>query len=114
MFWNISDNALNNWLKDKNKKYTKLNKYVDSSQPKIGWDNQANINHFELVKFLFDSEILLNKEEIATFFDISSLEKSVNLVQSSTFSSLLVNYRLELIIECLTLRFQKLRSITHD
>jgi hypothetical protein len=113
LFWNTSDSALKDWLKNSNTKNSKLNKYIEDSQPKIGWDNHANINHFDLVKLLYHSEIMLNKLEIRTFFDNSSLENAVNMIKKSDISSLLTDFRLELIEECLALRFQKLRDITH-
>jgi hypothetical protein len=113
LFWNISDNALKKWIANTNIKDSKLMRYIEDSQPKIGWDNQDNINHFDLVKLLYDTEILLKKEEIRTFFNDSSFEESLKVVKGSVFRSLLIDYRIELITECLSLRFQKLKSITH-
>lgn len=114
LLWNISDNDLIKWQGNPSLKTAKLEKYVCKSQPKIGWDNEKNLNHFELIKLLYHSELMLNKEGIRTFYNQNALQQSIQFIKSKTFKPLVIKERALLIEECLLLRFQKLNSIFND
>ena len=114
LFWNESDEKIKDWLKNEKVMNIQLNKYINYSQPKIGWNNQPNINHFDLVRLLFSTELLLTKCEIRTFFNENSFKNALCMVNNSQFASLMIEERHKIIQECLTLRFQKLREITDD
>jgi len=111
LLWNYSDEELLKWMANPSLKTSKMNKYINASMPKIGWDGIDNINHIELVKLIFKNEMGMNKEEIITFFDDSMLYKAIDYINNGPFKSLFINERLILIIECLTLRFKRIKEI---
>jgi HipA-like C-terminal domain len=111
LLWNYSDDELLKWTANPQLKDIKMNKYINSSLPKIGWDGRDNINHFELVKLIFENEIGMNKEEIITFFDHLMLYEATEYIKNGPFKTLFIDERLILIIECLTLRFNRIKEI---
>lgn len=71
LFWNETEEQLASYLKDTSTLDTRLHKYAVNSRPKTGWKGLENINHFELVHKISQSdarylkiceELVLNKE----------------------------------------------------
>lgn len=111
LLWNYSDDELLKWSKNPSLKKTKMAKYIDLSMPKIGWDGKENLNHFDLVKLLFEHEMGLNKSEFITFFNDLALYNAIELINNGPYKSLFIKERIVLIVECLTLRFNKIKEI---
>ncbi|MFZ1703568.1 MAG: HipA domain-containing protein [Saprospiraceae bacterium] len=111
MFWNHSDEDILLWTNNNALKDQQLIKYINKSMPKIGWDGKKNLNHFDLVGLLFEHEIGLKKVEIITFFDDVALYNAIEFINNGPFTTLFIKERSILIIECLTLRFKKIKEI---
>ncbi len=111
LLWNISDKKIVSLQKNENAKQAFLEKYIKDSKPKIGWNTNQDIDHFQMVQFIKSTETGLNKQTIKEFFNIDKLNASLALLDNK-FSLLLSNERLELVKQCLELRFNKLREIT--
>ena len=110
LLWNISDKKIVSLQNDKNAKQAFLEKYIKESKPKIGWNTNQDIDHFQMVQFIKSTETGLNMQTIKDFFDVDKLNASMSLLDNK-FSLLLSNERLELVKQCLELRFFKLKEI---
>jgi len=110
LLWNISDKKIISLRNDKKAKQSFLEKYIRDSKPKIGWHNNQDIDHFQMVQFIKSTETGLNKQTIKEFFDNDKLNASITLLDKK-FNVLLNAERLELVKQCLILRFNKLKEI---
>jgi len=111
LLWNISDENVAKWHGNPLIRKSKLAKYINNSMPKVGWDGQSKINHFDLVGLIFADELGMSKETISNFFDVNKLEIAKAYIKNGPFNTLYTKERLELIIECLTLRFDTIKNI---
>src|SRR2546428_9315167 len=104
LFWNTQEINIVSLRPDSQEFKTFVAKYYKNSRPKIGLDNEENINHFDLARFIISNEFGILKEEIETFFNQRNLERGINLVDLE-FQNFYSRSRLEFIKKCLIERF---------
>lgn len=105
LFWNVSEGKLKDYINSKQK----LEKYILSSKPRMGWESAVDLNHFQLIEevFNFDGrfcdkcENLVNDENIARILQLLDQK----------FKELISIERLQLIKRCIKLRMEKLQNI---
>ena len=105
LFWNISEKKVKNYLSDERS----LEKYIESSRPKTGWENIQEINHFILIREIY-RHYPQYQEIIKIMLNKSSLEDIKKMITES-FSLYFSVSRLQLILKCLDIRFYKLINI---
>lgn len=109
LFWNISDNRLQ--MRVSNKDVARfVQKYCDSSRPKLGWDNVDDINHFGLVKKIFDHQFYITREEMRHLFGEEMLLKMKETINRE-FGRLMSSVRKMMIDECLNYRYNKIKEV---
>lgn len=109
LFWNYSEVKLKD-IVEINKTVTKhINRYCKNSKPKIGWDGERDINHFNLFANICKNEFYFTKNEIADMFHPSLIDEMIEIIDSD-FRMLISPNRYRLICECLKYRFEKMRS----
>lgn len=89
----------------------RVERYSENSKPKLGWEQESDINHFKLIEliYIFREDYSINPE---TFRMIN--EKNLNNcfdVLYTEFNDLFSDQRKELIRICLENRFRKLEKI---
>ena len=110
LFWNESEQKIVDMYSNKNRLNTYINKYCTNSRPKIGWDNENNINHFKLVSKIYKNEFGITKNEIKELFLHPIFDKLIDVVKKD-FVNLLSRERKKIIIECLNFRYNRILEI---
>lgn len=109
LFWNVADDRLQ--MRVKNKDVARyVQKYCDSSRPKLGWENIDDINHFSLVKLIFDSQFHITQNEVRLLFReevLTEMKETIN----KEFGRLLSEVRKTMINECLNYRYNTIKEI---
>lgn len=100
LFWNRHENYIEKNITNPKAMKNSFLSYINKSSPKICWDGQLDINHFHLVKLLFDSEISLTKQNILDFYSVERINYCINNIINE-FTGLFSQKRLTLIIKCL-------------
>ncbi|NUQ25367.1 MAG: HipA domain-containing protein [Saprospiraceae bacterium] len=109
LFWNEHEQRLGRFKEKQKDGSTNLNKYIQESMPRIGWEGVQDPNHFDLAELIYKNypnyryiydETILPEREIA-----------VNELLEKEFKNLFSATRYFLIKDCLNLRFQNLRNI---
>lgn len=109
MFWNASDKQLAMRVKQKDvARYVK--KYSDGSKPKLGWKDVGDLNHFRMVKEIFDSQFYIAHDEIHNLFKPEMLALMKDMINKE-FGSLLSKERMLMINECLDYRYKTIKEI---
>lgn len=99
LFWNTRENALAAFQEKE-----KLLRYVEGSQPRTGWENAKQINHFELVQKIFHEDGRYCKV-CQNFLNEGTFHKIECLINAE-FQKLMSKSRLELIKKCLKFRIE--------
>lgn len=109
LFWNVADDRLQ--MRVNNKDVARfVQKYCDSSRPKLGWDNIDDINHFSLIKEIFDNQFYIAQEEVRHLFGEEMLVKMKETINKES-GRLLSSVRKMMIDECLNYRYNKIKEI---
>lgn len=109
LFWNASDERLAMRIKQKDvARYVK--KYSDASKPKLGWNNAGDLNHFRMVKEIFDNQYYVTKDEIRNIFRKEMLEAMKDTINIE-FGRLLSKERVFIINECLDYRYKAIWEV---
>lgn len=109
LFWNASDEQLQLRVSQKDvSRYVK--KYCDNSRPKLGWDSVADLNHFNLVKEIFNNEFYITREQMRALFRPELLTSMLETVNNE-FSRLFSRDRIMMINECLAYRYNTIWEI---
>lgn len=109
LFWNENEENIKAYFSSEKQLEIRLNKYVDKTQPRLGWDGAGNLNHFELVRKIFSVD--------ARFYDICrslvAEDKNRRIIRllDEEFTDMMSAERLELIKRCISLRIFKLQQI---
>ncbi len=111
LYWNISENNVLKVLAsvDKNGYNRNIENYILSSRPKIGWDGEGSLNHFELLKRIYSSEMGITKQNFVNLVSENNLKKCLSVVNND-FKELFSENRRELITKCIKLRFEKINE----
>lgn len=110
LFWNYSEAKLINIVEINKTIDNHIRKYCKDSRPKIGWENEKNLNHFRLFEKIYTNEYYISADEIKQLLDSSVLEKMLMEVRQNFHSLMSVN-RITMICKCLEYRFNELRKI---
>lgn len=117
LFWNIPETVIDkNFYQGKKPKEqintTALDKYLNSSRPKIGWDNwngDKEINHFQLVSKIYEHYPLF-KNTCKNLINEIHLHRILELLETE-FATFYTPKRLYLMKECLKRRFEILNNL---
>ncbi|MBO4371324.1 MAG: HipA domain-containing protein [Bacteroidales bacterium] len=106
LFWNQSEESLQTFTDDKIKKYSV------NSKPKLGWDgvNDKNLNHFRLVKEIYQNQFYITQEEMKQLFEQQMIDAMKKYVVNN-YTSLMSSRRIEVICKCLDFRYQTIKNI---
>ena len=109
LFWNASDEQLAMRIKQKDiARYVK--KYSDSSKPKLGWKDAGDLNHFRMVKEIYDSQFYITRDEIRHLFSSEMLAGMKETIRKE-FGRLLSKERTLMINECLDYRYKTIWEV---
>jgi len=103
LFWNEAESRLHFF-----EQQSKLESYMNKSLPRTGWENMAQINHFQLVEKIFheDGRYCQICQEILNDETFPKIDRLID----ERFSILMSDARLKLIKKCLSLRIERLLS----
>lgn len=110
LFWNYSELKLADIVEVNKNIDSHIQRYCKNSRPKIGWENEKNLNHFELFEKIYTGEYYILKEEIKDLLAPSVLEAMTQEVRKN-FQTLMSMNRITMICKCLEHRFNKLQGI---
>lgn len=112
LFWNEHEQRLARFKEKQKDGTTNLEKYIQDSMPRIGWEGVQDPNHFELSRLIYQ-----NRPEYRYIFDemlLPECENALNELLETDFRKLFSLTRYDLIKKCLNLRFQKINSIINQ
>jgi hypothetical protein len=110
LFWNFSETNLAKYISpDGNVDKARLNKYIRNSQPKTGWEDQKNLNHFDLISKI-GQEYPQYLVILARVVSSDNLQK-IRTLLNSEFKHLLSDTRFTLVQSCLEERFDRLENL---
>jgi hypothetical protein len=110
LFWNDHEHKLQGKLKHPKQLQDFVKKYCEGSGPKIGWEGQKGLNHFELVtevKRMMPSTLLTRMQALVT---PQSLGKLLQVLDNE-FKGMLSPVRADLVRQCLAYRVERLANI---
>lgn len=110
LFWNYSEEKLRDVVEVNKTVDTHLKKYCKNSRPKIGWEGEKNLNHFQLFEKIYKNEFYITQSEIKELLLPSVLDKMLNVIQTE-FAPLMSKNRIYLICRCLTHRFNVMTGL---
>lgn len=110
LFWNYSETKLADIVEVNKTVDRHIRRYCRDSRPKIGWENEKNLNHFRLFEKIYTNEYYISIDEIRLLLDLSVLENMLMEVRQNFHSLMSVN-RITMICKCLEYRFNELRNI---
>ena len=113
LFWNDSDSKLTGIVEVNKTTDGHIKKYCKSSRPKIGWEGEANLNHFQLFEKIYSNEFYITGGEIKALLEPPVLEQMIQEVKNN-FQPLMTTNRIILICKCLEYRFNELRKIIYE
>ena len=109
LFWNASDEQLAMRIRQKDvARYVK--KYCDGAKPKLGWKDAGDLNHFRMVKEIFDNQFYITQEKIRNLFRqemLAAMRETINKEFGRFFSK----ERRFMINECLNYRYNVIWEI---
>ena len=105
LFWNRTDNQLKEIKEstDLNRKETFMAKYLRDSKPKIGIEGKNDLNHFDLLEYLFYNSNELEKLFIRNLFSARSIQLVKELLEGE-FNETINEHRRYWIVEALKKR----------
>ncbi len=106
LFWNQREEKVVEYFEHPKEIVRRLTKYADASQPKTGWNEVENINHFQLIGRIYHDDGRY-KNICDELIKIERLEGIFKLIDTE-FKDLMSAKRIELIKRCLSLRMEKL------
>ena len=112
LFWNEHEQRLARFKEKQKDGTTNLEKYIQDSMPRIGWEGVQDPNHFDLSRLIYQ-----NRPEYRYIFDemlLPERENALNELLENDFRKLFSLTRYDLIKKCLNLRFQKINSIINQ
>jgi hypothetical protein len=112
LLWNESEKRLLEIEKIKGGRARFLEKYVQNSRPKIGWEGEKNINHLRFIeKFYHEDKRFCH---LCTHFLAKEHLEAMLRVLDFEFGNLFSTTRKLFIRECLEMRFESLRLIINN
>ncbi|MEZ4773208.1 MAG: HipA domain-containing protein [Bacteroidia bacterium] len=110
LFWNYSEDKIKKLFKGVNRiDEVQFQKYIDNSRPKTGWDGLSTVNHFELVRLIYESypkySLICQK-----ILHDDNLKVCIRMIEQE-FKYFLSKERYILVVECLSQRFKRLQGV---
>lgn len=87
-----------------------LKKYCSGSKPKLGWEGDAKLNHFSMVKHIVENQFYIDKAELQTMFADNVLVRMQEVLDKE-FTNLMIPERRNLVKMCLQYRFNMIKQI---
>ncbi len=112
LFWNYADRNLLPLLQDANRASAFFEKYHKNSQPKIGWEGDKIINHYQLIERL----VIHNEcgfERARSLFSFENIAIAQRILQEE-FSDLFSKARIDLILRYLDYRFHEFNKLLNN
>jgi hypothetical protein len=106
LFWSEHDRNIDK-LKKENRFETHIDKQIRNSLPQFCTLHNQKINHSDLVEYLWNENLVRDKNLFRQFFSPYSLNLVLKMVKQE-FSPLMSENRLELILLTLTRRHEKI------
>lgn len=110
LFWNYPESKITDIVEVNRTADSHIRKYCKDSRPKIGWEGEKNLNHFNLFRQIYTNEFHISKDEARRLLAPEVLERMTAEVRQG-FGSLMSANRVALICECLEYRFNELRKL---
>lgn len=109
--WNLTEKQVVEMLNNMNKNpnYKQFEKYALSSRPKIGWNGQKILNHFELLTLIYQNEFGISKKNFVNLVNDEKLKQYIYVIEKD-FNGLFSPKRKELILKMLEFRFKKIND----
>ncbi len=103
LFWNHTEQKVISLQHDKNQLQAFIVKYHKNAKPKIGWERDKQLNHFQMVeRLVVNNECGFEKAQ--NLFSSNNLAKAEKVIKNE-FQGLISNARKELILRYLEYRF---------
>jgi hypothetical protein len=104
MFWNYTDSSLMSILADEKHLSHHIVKYNNNTKPKIGWEGEKAINHFQLVENIIKND-MCSIPYLINLFSNDNLNKAITILNTE-FNELITPPRKQLIVRNLQYRFE--------
>lgn len=108
LLWNEKEDKIKEILNTKNRRKEFIEKYCKNSKPKIGIENEENVNHFELINSY--NTYYKNTQFIEDLFLDNKIEEVVNKL-NKYYKTLISTDRRSLISDILRYRFKELKKV---
>lgn len=108
LFWNDSEQKLEDWIRAPKQLEDKLLKYAKNSKPKIGWEDEGNLNHFRLAQKIYGLDGRYT--DVCRRLINGAKLKKIQMLIDYEFSGLLSHTRITLIKRYLEIRFELLNE----
>jgi hypothetical protein len=110
LFWNTHEDKLKNVYNNKSRLNSFIEKYAETSSPKIGWEGSGKINHFGLVEKIKSLPYAINCESLNNVCRDDIIVKINNMIDNE-FNQMLSIERRFLIKSCLKYRHERIKKI---
>jgi hypothetical protein len=110
LFWNYTEQKIVSLSKNSKELDAQIKKYIAGSCPKIGWDNEVDINHIRLVELIAKYNFGIKRETIHDLFSEENLNNCKKLIHEE-FHGLLSSERIYVLNRCLERRIEEIRKV---
>lgn len=107
LFWNFTEEKLAQVEREK-REATFMESYIEGCQPKTGWDETRDINHFELMRTLAMHRPAMGSELRA--MPVDRLANEAGAILTGEFAGLLSERRARFVLSCLQRRIEKFKE----
>ncbi|MEM9833166.1 MAG: HipA domain-containing protein [Bacteroidota bacterium] len=101
LFWNNAEEKVVSLASNGDQRW--LDKYVNNSRPKIGWEGITNPNHLQLIRVMVEQESV--RHSFRAWLDTDRFADCLRIIDTE-FSTLLSEARLKIVKDCLRRRFE--------
>lgn len=109
-FWNRSDKQLQHFYNNKADQDKMIHNYVLKSKPKIGIEKKTNCNHLDIVQLLSSGKFNGTKDIVVNLINEKNAQLCNALIQDE-FGTIISKERLQIITNCINLRFKLLIEV---
>ncbi len=107
LFWNSTEARLQQ-VENEKRWDVFLRKYIGDSQPKTGWDESPDINHFGLMRKISAQRPEMRPTLLA--FPVDTLPEKAGQLLEGEFAGLLSERRMKFVLSCLRGRIQEFKK----
>jgi hypothetical protein len=108
LFWSTSDAQIEIWSKNQQQVDAQIRRYADGAKPQTGWEEERNINHFQLMELVAKDGRF--KSIIESMRQQSNVEQIFRLIDTE-FVFLMTLQRKNLVKKYIQTRFERLQNI---